>query len=226
MAEEIVQIIKCGGAGSAGWDANTAGRFLKRIGDDHTTQDVWVEVTDIIAREKVSHALRGGGTNNMSSTNNQAQQQQQQQEEEKLPSSMTDEKHEQSKKRMSGLEETVELMKEAKRRRIEEIKQLDLLLGLGVQTIPVSSQPSVLGGEKGSLLQLLQGIGQHASIGHENSPRTVIDSPTNHDLLAWLVTTEHEHQKAAAASRILKMVGYRTGAPSHFTPFMLSNGLY
>jgi hypothetical protein len=221
MAEEIVQIIKCGGAGSAGCDANTAGRFLKRIGDDHTTQDVWIEVTDIIAREKVSHALRGGGTNNKSSTNNQAQQQQ-----EKLPSSMTDEKDEQLKKRMSGLEETVELMKEAKRRRIEEIKQLDLLLGLGVQTIPVPSQPSALGDEKGSFLQLLQGIGQNASIGHANSPRTVIDSPTNHDLLAWLVTTEHEHQKAAAASWILKMVGYRTGTPSHFTPFMLSNGLY
>ena len=78
MAEEIVQIIKCGGggsAGSAGSGSTMAGRFLKRLDDD-----VWVEVSDIVAREKVSHALRGngGGTNNNKSTTIKAQQQQQQ----------------------------------------------------------------------------------------------------------------------------------------------------
>jgi hypothetical protein len=47
IAEEIVQFIKSGG--------NKAGRFLKRADGDET----WEEVSDTVAREKVSHALRG-----------------------------------------------------------------------------------------------------------------------------------------------------------------------
>lgn len=48
IAEEIVQFIKNGGG-------NKAGRFLKR----EEGQECWVEVSDAIARDKVSHALRG-----------------------------------------------------------------------------------------------------------------------------------------------------------------------
>jgi hypothetical protein len=47
IAEEIVQFIKGGGEKS--------GRFLKRT----EGEDAWVEVSDTIARDKVSHALRG-----------------------------------------------------------------------------------------------------------------------------------------------------------------------
>lgn len=47
IAEEIVQFIKAGGA--------KAGRFLKRV----ENEEAWVEVSDSIARDKVSHALRG-----------------------------------------------------------------------------------------------------------------------------------------------------------------------
>jgi hypothetical protein len=48
IAEEIVSEIKQGSNG-------TPGRFLKRVeGEDH-----WVEVSSEVAREKVSHALRG-----------------------------------------------------------------------------------------------------------------------------------------------------------------------
>lgn len=47
IAEEIVQFIKGGG--------EKAGRFLKRTDGE----DAWVEVSDTIARDKVSHALRG-----------------------------------------------------------------------------------------------------------------------------------------------------------------------
>lgn len=47
IAEEIVQFIKTGG--------EKAGRFLKRV----ENEEVWIEVTDTIARDKVSHALRG-----------------------------------------------------------------------------------------------------------------------------------------------------------------------
>lgn len=47
IAEEIVQFIKGGG--------EKAGRFLKRT----EGEDAWVEVSDTIARDKVSHALRG-----------------------------------------------------------------------------------------------------------------------------------------------------------------------
>jgi hypothetical protein len=47
IAEEIVQFIKGGG--------EKAGRFLKRT----EGEDAWVQVSDTIARDKVSHALRG-----------------------------------------------------------------------------------------------------------------------------------------------------------------------
>lgn len=47
IAEEIVQFIKNGSA--------KAGRFLKRL----EGEECWVEVSDSIARDKVSHALRG-----------------------------------------------------------------------------------------------------------------------------------------------------------------------
>lgn len=47
IAEEIVQFIKTGGT--------KAGRFLKRV----EGEECWVEVGDSIARDKVSHALRG-----------------------------------------------------------------------------------------------------------------------------------------------------------------------
>ena len=47
IAEEIVQFIKSGGA--------KAGRFLKRVDGEET----WTVVCDSIARDKVSHALRG-----------------------------------------------------------------------------------------------------------------------------------------------------------------------
>eukprot|EP00934_Nitzschia_sp_Nitz4_P008777 Nitzschia sp. Nitz4//scaffold17_size182527//76857//77714//NITZ4_001850-RA/size182527-processed-gene-0.51-mRNA-1//-1//CDS//3329539328//8767//frame0 len=47
IAEEIVQFVKTGGA--------KAGRFLKRL----ENEEVWVEVSDSVARDKVSHALRG-----------------------------------------------------------------------------------------------------------------------------------------------------------------------
>ena len=47
IADEIVKSIKDGGAES--------GRFLKRV----EGQEYWLEVTDSVAREKVSHALRG-----------------------------------------------------------------------------------------------------------------------------------------------------------------------
>lgn len=47
IAEEIVQFIKNGGT--------KAGRFLKRIDGEES----WAEVSDSIARDKVSHALRG-----------------------------------------------------------------------------------------------------------------------------------------------------------------------
>jgi len=47
IAEEIVQFVKNGGA--------KAGRFLKRLEGEES----WVEVSDSIARDKVSHALRG-----------------------------------------------------------------------------------------------------------------------------------------------------------------------
>jgi hypothetical protein len=47
IAEEIVQFVKVSG--------EKAGRFLKRAEGD----EAWVEVSDSIARDKVSHALRG-----------------------------------------------------------------------------------------------------------------------------------------------------------------------
>lgn len=50
IAEEIVQFIKTPGGAS-----KPAGRFLKRV----ENEELWVEVTDAIARDKVSHALRG-----------------------------------------------------------------------------------------------------------------------------------------------------------------------
>ena len=137
---------------------------------------------------------------------------------------MTSEKNEQSKKKRSDLEETVELMKQAKRRRIEEINELDLLLGQGTQKkLPVASQPMLGGGESGSLLQVSQGIGQNATLVNDTRPHNIIDSPATRDLLAWIVLNE---QQKAAASQILKMVGNRSGTPPDFTPYMFSNGLY
>lgn len=50
IAEEIVQFVKTPGGAS-----KPAGRFLKRV----ENEELWVEVSDSIARDKVSHALRG-----------------------------------------------------------------------------------------------------------------------------------------------------------------------
>lgn len=52
IAEEIVQFIKSAGANN---NNNKPGRFLKRM----ENEEAWVEVSDSIARDKVSHALRG-----------------------------------------------------------------------------------------------------------------------------------------------------------------------
>ena len=54
IAEEIVICVKEGSKGMPG-------RFLKRAEDDG--EDYWVEVTNEVAREKVSHALRGKARN-------------------------------------------------------------------------------------------------------------------------------------------------------------------
>ncbi len=49
IAEEIVQFIKTAGAN------DNPGRFLKRV----ENEEAWIEVSDSVARDKVSHALRG-----------------------------------------------------------------------------------------------------------------------------------------------------------------------
>jgi hypothetical protein len=50
IAEEIVRLIK-----TAMGPNTRPGRFLKRV----ESEDCWVEVSDTVARDKVSHALRG-----------------------------------------------------------------------------------------------------------------------------------------------------------------------
>jgi hypothetical protein len=59
IAEEIVQFVKVSG--------EKAGRFLKRAEGD----EAWVEVSDSIARDKVSHALRGKPRKEASSSKSQ-----------------------------------------------------------------------------------------------------------------------------------------------------------
>mmetsp|Transcript_31805 Transcript_31805/g.53149 ORF Transcript_31805/g.53149 Transcript_31805/m.53149 type:complete len:295 (+) Transcript_31805:341-1225(+) len=133
MAEEIVQIIKTGGG------SHLPGRFLKKLdGDEH---DAWVEVSDIVAREKVSHALRGNQTrttatqgvlrstvtsptsvNNTSNVVENRNHLVNHKDKDELAAHATAEK-----KRMA-IEVTVDLMRETKKRRIEEILELDTLL--------------------------------------------------------------------------------------------------
>jgi hypothetical protein len=200
------------------------GRFLKRLDDDNG----WVEVSDTVAREKVSHALRG---TNKPTTKVQPR------EEKLLPSSrpsltpssrsfsdmngqleknpMVEDVLVIANKKRSALEETANYIEQAKKRRIQEMRELDLLLRQQTQKCSGTLHQSMMGttAAGGFLFGVLQqNFEQIPSTTPSNNYRqTMIDSPTR-ALLALLTTG----QPKEVTSDILHMIGTQTGTVPHF----------
>jgi hypothetical protein len=191
IAEEIVQLIKSGQSGEAG-------RFLKKS----QSGDGWVEVEDTIAREKVSHALRGkpkigadiGETKDPESHAKEILEELMKSE--NSAAADNDERFE-ARKRRAILDGNASLAQQAKRSKIEHLKELDFLARQNKNPL------ILLMGENDGATAILSDLGCAGGCGGGHRSQLVASLFSERQLAHEMLLRSYSHDPQSLVANIL-----------------------